>query len=199
MPRPKSYEPDDVLNKAMRLFWSEGYETTSIPKLEKHLGINRFGIYNTFSSKHELFVRALDLYTGSLLELLVEPLETGTEGVKDLRAFAAGFVKFFLSQNLSRGCLLCNSATELGNRDEAVAKHVTAYFDRVESAVSDCLLRARELGELNGDDSALKSRAKLARLTLQGILVDLRLGRSKNETRRALEALIALLTQPQSA
>lgn len=189
MPRPKAYEPDAVLEGAMQLFWTDGFEITSIPKLEKHLGINRFSIYDTFGSKRKLFLKALEFYTGMLIETLVAPLETGTEGLGDLERFLSKFQRLFLGQKAPRGCLLCNTATELGNRDEEIALKVNSYFERVETAVFDCLLRAQDLGELDGGRVMLRDRARVARSCMQGVLMDLRLGRKAPEIRRTLGAL----------
>jgi len=189
MPRPKAYEPDAALQSAMQLFWTDGFEITSIPKLEKRLGINRFSIYDAFGSKRKLFLKALESYTGMLIDTLVEPLESGTDGLGDLERFLSRFQRLFLGQKAPRGCLLCNTATELGNRDEEIALKVNAYFERVETAVFKCLLRAQDLGELDGGRDMLRDRARVARSCMQGVLIDLRLGRRASEIRRALGAL----------
>jgi AcrR family transcriptional regulator len=194
MPRAKAYKPEKVLNDAMQLFWTEGYETTSIPKLEEHLGINRFSIYDSFHSKRELFIRALDVYTTMLINTLVDPLEKGSGGLRDIEDFFSRFQKIFLNQRISRGCLLCNTATELGNRDQEIAKRVVDYFERVERAVFSCLLRARKLSELKGTDSMFRDRARLTRLSMQGVLIDLRLGRTAHELEPSLSALRSYLT-----
>jgi TetR/AcrR family transcriptional repressor of nem operon len=193
MPRAKSYDPEAVVQDAMQLFWAEGFETTSIPKLEKHLGINRFSIYDSFESKRNLFVRALDAYTSMLIGDLVEPLETGTGGLSDLEEFVARFEHLFVDQKATRGCLICNTATEIGHRDEEIADRVDAYFARVEAAVFNCLLRARELGEVQGDKRALRDRARVARTCLQGVLMDLRLRQSKPETMRTINAVTSCI------
>lgn len=193
MPRSKAYDPDVVLENAMKLFWAEGYETTSIPRLEQHLGLNRFSIYDSFQSKRNMFLKALDLYTTMLLDTLVRPLERGTGGLRDLDSFLLRFQQLFVDQKAPRGCLLCNTATELGHRDKEIAERVKAYFERAEMAVLQCLLRAQKLGELEGDRSALKGRARIIRTCMQGVLIDLRLERSGQEIRRTLKALGSVL------
>ena len=62
MPRAKEFDPEMVLDKAMDLFWTKGYEATSIKALVDHMGINRFSLYSTFGDKHQLFLRACDRY-----------------------------------------------------------------------------------------------------------------------------------------
>ncbi|MCE7002789.1 TetR/AcrR family transcriptional regulator [Kibdelosporangium philippinense] len=62
MPRTKEFDPDAVLRSALNLFWRKGYEATSIQDLVDHLGIGRASMYATFGTKHDLYLRALDLY-----------------------------------------------------------------------------------------------------------------------------------------
>ena len=62
MARPKEFDQDKALDKAMTLFWQKGYEATSIQDLVDHLGIGRRSLYDTFKSKHDLFIAALDRY-----------------------------------------------------------------------------------------------------------------------------------------
>jgi len=192
MPRPKAYKPDEVLNKAMLLFWSDGFETTSIPKLEKHLGINRYSIYDSFGSKRDLFLKALASYTGMLIDTLVAPLESGAGGLSDFRRFFAQFETLLAKQKVPRGCLLCNTAIEFGARDPEIADWVKSYFDRLETAILNALLRAQKLDEITGDASLFRDRARVTRSSLQGLLVDLRLKRNSQEIQPALKAVKSL-------
>ncbi|MEE3245254.1 MAG: helix-turn-helix domain-containing protein, partial [Bacteroidota bacterium] len=59
MARLKQYNEEDVLFKAMNLFWKNGFEATSVKMLESELGINKFSIYSSFGSKNGLFLSSL--------------------------------------------------------------------------------------------------------------------------------------------
>jgi TetR/AcrR family transcriptional repressor of nem operon len=189
MPRPKAFDPETKLDDAMGLFWSQGFEPTSIPQLEKHLNINRFSIYATFGNKRSLFIKALRRYTDGLIGGLVKPLEQGSGGIADLDAFLKGFWQRFGAKDSIPGCLLCNTATELGDSDAEIAKQVSDYFERVELAVFECLQRAKSLGEVQGSAEELRNRARLARASLQGLLVELRLAGRTQRSRKTFDAL----------
>ncbi|MBK6426479.1 MAG: helix-turn-helix transcriptional regulator [Blastocatellia bacterium] len=60
MGRPKSFELDDVLDRAIEAFWCKGYEATSIQDLVDEMGINRGSLYATFGDKHALFLAAIE-------------------------------------------------------------------------------------------------------------------------------------------
>ncbi len=62
MPRSKSYDDNIVLERAMNVFWNNGYEATSVRLLEKEMGINQFSIYSSFYSKKKLFIESIRRY-----------------------------------------------------------------------------------------------------------------------------------------
>lgn len=189
MPRPKGFDPETAVDDAMVLFWKQGYEVTSIPQLERHLGINRFSIYDTFDSKRTLFIRSLDRYIGMLRQELVAPLENGEAGLSDIRTFLAQFRGLFLSGDVPPGCMLCNTAIEMGNRDDEIAGLVKAYFDTVEAGFLAAFKRARKRSEIVGTPRDLKARAKALRSALVGVLVELRLAQDPRDTESTIAAL----------
>jgi TetR/AcrR family transcriptional repressor of nem operon len=193
MPRPKAFDPAEKLDEAMIMFWDEGFESTSIPKLEEHLKINRFSIYDTYGDKRSLFTKVLQRYTDGLLHLLVMPLENGTRGIADLRRFLKDFRRHFVGSPVARGCLLCNTATEIGDRDAEIAEAIEAYFERLENALVACLKRARKMGEIGSSNAAIRSHARLMRSSVQGILVDLRLTRDQAKVAPAFRAIEAYI------
>lgn len=191
MPRPKAFDPAVKLDEAVSLFWREGFESTSIPALEKHLKINRFSIYDTYGDKRSLFLRVLDRYTELLVDELIRPLEDGVGGIADLGRFFATFKRKFAGPEVVHGCLMVNTATEIGGRDPDIAARVEAYFDSLERALLACLSRARELGEFEASNADLRSRARILRAGVEGILVELRLGRNSQEVGRTIRAMRA--------
>lgn len=70
MARKKEYIEDEVIERAMNLFWRNGYESTSMQMLEKEMGINKFSIYSSFGSKHGVFLESLKSYKGKVSTLL---------------------------------------------------------------------------------------------------------------------------------
>jgi TetR/AcrR family transcriptional repressor of nem operon len=80
MPRPKEFDREHVLDRAMGVFWSKGYAATSIEDLVAHMGIQRGSLYGTFRDKRTLFLSALDRYQHVVARELVEVLETPGSG-----------------------------------------------------------------------------------------------------------------------
>ena len=87
MPRAKEFTPDTVLEQAMELFWEQGYEATSAQDLVDHTGLSRSSLYNTFGSKQELYLRALDHYRqqdGEMFDHLLEQFDSAHGAIRHL-------------------------------------------------------------------------------------------------------------------
>jgi AcrR family transcriptional regulator len=74
MARPKEFDSDQALDKAMEPFWRQGYEATSIKDLVRHMGINRGSLYNTFGHKHRLFLACMDRYCDNMATMRARPM-----------------------------------------------------------------------------------------------------------------------------
>ena len=81
----------------MQVFWERGYEATSVQDLVQGMGINRFSLYSTFGSKHQLFVAALERYRDTIVADLVGELEQSAAGLAAIRQFFTRLVDFFAS------------------------------------------------------------------------------------------------------
>ena len=112
MPRTKSYTKVEVTQKAMNLFWKNGFKTSSMQLLEKEMGINKFSIYASFGSKEGLLEESLKLYAQKLSSI-IEKLEESEEGIDAIKIYFYDFKKFSIENNMAKGCLVTNTANEM--------------------------------------------------------------------------------------
>src|SRR5713226_10410059 len=131
---PQGVPARRVLDRAMRAFWSRGYEATSIQHLVDRMGIQRGSLYDTFGDKRTLFFAAIDRYdrvvTGKLLAALDEP----ASGKDAIRRFFRLKVDLAVEPGRPRGCLVTNSAAELASRDRGTATKVGAVLTKIEAS-----------------------------------------------------------------
>lgn len=113
MPRKKEYNEQEVTEKAMNLFWRNGYENTSTRMLEKEMGINQFSIYSSFGSKQGVLIESMKCYR-SKLKTITDKLEQSDNGIQDIKQYFYDFIEFSKENELGRGCLITNTSTELG-------------------------------------------------------------------------------------
>ncbi|MFT4804982.1 MAG: TetR/AcrR family transcriptional repressor of nem operon, partial [Psychroserpens sp.] len=86
MARTKQYSEEEVINKAMHLFWRNGYKNTSMQMLEKEMGINKFSIYSSFGNKHGLFLECLKSYKRKVNSIF-EEFKNSNNGLQDIKDF----------------------------------------------------------------------------------------------------------------
>ena len=148
MGRKKNYDRDALLGKAMEIFRDHGFAGTSAEMLVAGLGVNRYSLYAEFGSKQGLFDAALQRYDDEVIERNFGPLEAPGAGVAEVRALLSFFGSAGEGPAAGRGCLLCNTAIELGPEDPSGAGFVQRYFERISGAFHAALENARRGGEL---------------------------------------------------
>lgn len=170
MARPRTFDREDVLDKALETFWKQGYAATSVQDLVDATGVNRASLYNTFGGKHELFVEVLERYQVRWIDFIVETLQQTSSAADGVRNVFERAIKRPGPISDACGCLMTNTATELANRDEVCAEKVRSAFQRIEQAFKDTLERGQQQGEI----SPAKDTRALARFltsNLQGLRV----------------------------
>lgn len=148
MGRKKSYDRDELVAKAVELFRDHGFAGTSTHMLVEDLGINRFSLYAEFGSKQALFEAALQRYDTDVLDRNFGPLEEPAAGIAQVRALLEFYGLAVKGPTFGRGCLLCNTAVELGPNDPSDTKYVKRYFERLSEAFYTALNNAHAQGEL---------------------------------------------------
>lgn len=170
MPRHKQFDQDDALQKAMEVFWSRGFEATSIQDLVANMGINRQSLYDTYGDKHALYLLALDRYREVEGRRLIELLERPGSVKKSLRQLFGEVVEKSLSDRERRGCLMANATSELAGRCKATASRTRGNMATMEGAFYRALLRAKQEGEIEGVRD-FRALARFFHCMLQGLVL----------------------------
>ena len=166
----KSFVPEEALSKAMESFWRQGYDATSVQDLVNSMGINRGSLYDTFGDKHALFLACLDHYNHHRHSNAVGAAGSPDAAKGAIVACIQGLVDQSLGDPLQKGCLITNSAVELGVQDRDVASRVQSVLKRLEAGFYQALGRARAKGEL-GYQGELRPLAQFLTSSLQGLRV----------------------------
>ncbi|MCW2119618.1 TetR/AcrR family transcriptional regulator [Flavobacterium sp. 7A] len=117
MARKKQYIEEQVIEKAMALFWRNGYENTSVRMLEQEMGINQFSIYASFGNKQGVFIESLKAYK-KRIRSITDVLENSNNGIKGIKDYFYSFLEFSKEGLLKKGCLVTNTINEIGDNDE---------------------------------------------------------------------------------
>lgn len=170
MPRHKEFDRDQALHRAMELFWSRGYDATSIQELVGHMGINRQSLYDTFGDKHSLYLQSLDLYREVEAHKMFGVLEPPGTAKKAIRQLFEGVVERALRDSRRRGCFVGNATSQLAGRCRETRLRTRSNLAEAEAAFYKVLLRGKKEGELKGigDPRAI---ARFLYSSLQGLLL----------------------------
>jgi TetR/AcrR family transcriptional repressor of nem operon len=190
--RPKEFERDVVLDRAVQVFWARGYEATSIQHLVDRMGIQRASLYATFGDKRGLFLAAIDRYDEAVTAKLLAALEQAGSGKAAIRRFFRLKVEAALERGRPRGCLVTNSAAELGARDRGTASRIGAVLKKIEAGFHRAVIRAQETGEI---DRAKNPRALARFLTssAQGLSVMAKASPDRAVLEDIVEVILAAL------
>src|SRR5215470_16603711 len=192
MPRPRTFDEQDVVDRAMELFWTRGYEATSLSDLTAELGIHPGSLYRTFGDKHGLFLRALQRYHETRAIPMTPALLAGGRVLPRIRAVLIGLIEIAVQEAEPRGCLVANASGELLPGDEAVGKALDATL----GAVEDAFLAGLQLAEKQGEIPAgldLPGWAATLTMLLQGLQVVVKTDSDPRRLTRSVDGVLELL------
>jgi TetR/AcrR family transcriptional repressor of nem operon len=187
--RPRSFDEQEVIDRAMELFWTKGYEGTSVSDLTTELGVHPGSLYRSFGDKHALFLRALARYRDSQARALAPALLAGGPVLPRLRAVLLGFIELAAEQETPRGCLVANTVGELLPGDKDVALGVGEVLAEVEDGFLQGLRAAARQGEIAGALD-LPSWAAALTMLVQGLQV---VAKADPDPRRLVPGVDAVL------
>ena len=188
--RPRSFDTEAAVERAMGVFWSRGYHATALPDLLRATKLSRGSLYAAFGDKHSLFLRALDRYIADALTRMDVELAPHREPVDGLRAYLAGYVDRTSGARGRRGCLLVATAMELAGRDAEVDLRIGSFFKAMESRVAAVLSRAKAQGRLAEDVEPLSAARILVRF-VEGLRVVGKAGTTPIASQAIADALLA--------
>ncbi len=173
MPRPREFDRDDALNKAMAVFWLKGYAATSTTDLLGAMQIGRQSMYDTFGDKHALYLEALRHYCQQSIAELLDSLQ----GVRGLNG-VANMLSTFASrpeQDHAKGCMGVNAICEFGDRDAEVLAARDASSALLNQALEHALHEAAAAGQMPAD-AHIADAVAFIQATLAGMKISAKAG-----------------------
>jgi TetR/AcrR family transcriptional repressor of nem operon len=191
MARPKEFDPDEALRTAVRVFWRQGYERTSLDMLIREMGISKQSLYDTFGDKRSIYFSAMRHYRRSTNDSLRQ-LFAREKSVRD------AFLKIFGSMiaesrdQHEQGCLLMSANLSRDLSDTEMTKFLHANQREVERIFTAALTRAQEGGEIAPSKNPV-ALAKFFVATIQGMRGLARLNHDRKELEHISRVAISSL------
>ena len=159
MARTKAFDTDEVLDRALHIFWQKGYEGTSMQDLVDGMQINRASIYDTFGNKEQLYLSALQRYLQRNHQQVQQLLAGSSSVRKALEQLLDNMIQESLHDAERKGCFVVNATTGLANRYEEVNQLVLENERRMGFIFEDFIRQGKEQSEISSDqdEGALSS------------------------------------------
>ena len=196
MARPREFDETEALDRAMEVFWKKGYQNTSLDDLQDAMGIQRGSFYNTFGSKKETYLRAIDRYADFMFNggpytqaAHMEP------GLGALAAMCDNYINSVTGDAELRGCFCAHVSKEHRGDDPAVQQAVAKGIERMRGIVKRSIEAAQRDGDLPEEVSA-DGMAMLFMSVAWGIHVMAEAGVPKKDLKKAASQLFVMNQAP---
>ncbi|MFI7691124.1 TetR/AcrR family transcriptional regulator [Nonomuraea sp. NPDC049655] len=192
--RPRAFDKDQALQRALLLFWSRGYGETSIQDLVEALDLERGSLYGAFGDKRQFYLAAVQLYWDTYERELIAALASGPvlPALREVLANPARTPEYASEAGVPQGCMIGNTTAELVPQDAEAREIVARSHDRFTRIVADALRRAQADGEV-ARAATPEAQAQLLLFTVQGLSLVSRAGLDTSVALAAVDALIDAL------
>jgi len=184
--RPRQFDRDEALERAMLLFWERGYESTSVSDLTEAMGISTPSLYGTFGDKKQLFLEAVERYqagNGDFAQLALRDEPTAESAMRRLLLDA---VTAMTRRNRPKGCMVALSATNCAEGSRDVFEALSEQRKFAERAIKSRIAAGAAAGELAvGTD--VDALAGFVTALLNGLAIHARDGVSRPRLRKRVE------------
>ena len=170
MARPREFDKTEALNQAMNVFWTKGYEATSLCDLLEAMTLSKSSFYDTFGSKHEVFLATIDYYKQTVTSQVSAVSGLDAPARKLIESLFDRAVSRMTEEGGRRGCYLNNCAVETALQDPEAAKRICGGFKIMEDTFFALVDRGQKEGEIATEKNA-RALARYLTSSLNGLLV----------------------------
>ena len=192
MARPREFDIEEVLAKALDVFWAHGYDATSMNDLMGATGLTKGSLYKGYSDKKSLFMRALDSYLIRANETLNETAATSESGRSALENIFSSVVRMSTCGGMRRGCFSVNSAIELAPHDADVRNRLRRNTLQKEKTIATIIRRGIADGSLRNTLDPEITASYITTL-MNGLQVRGKLGMSKQQANETVAMAMTAL------
>ena len=190
--RPREFDLDEALDKAIAAFSQLGYHATSLSKLTDAMAITEGSLYKAFRDKRAVFLAAFERYNRQRSDRLALELASARTGREKVKAVLTVYAENSSGKIGRQGCLVVGSAVDLAASDPEMARRAASVLAEHEKRLAGFIREGQEDGSISSRvDSALTARLLLC--LVQGMRVLGKTGRSRDEMDRLIEPAMKLL------
>jgi TetR/AcrR family transcriptional regulator, transcriptional repressor for nem operon len=189
--RPREFEVDEAVRKAMDVFWDRGYHDASLPDLLDGMDLSRGSFYKAFGDKRGIFLRALDTYIDEAVRTVGDMLSANPSPKTAIQNSFLRYVDLSSGKDGLRGCFVTLTAAEMLPGDVEVSAKISRLFRRLQDLFAAAIIRAQALGEIDPAQDE-RTLARFLVCQIQGMRILGKAGADRDDMRAMIN--IALKT-----
>ena len=143
MARPREFEIDDAERRMLEVFWTKGYDGTSMSDIEAVTRLKKQSLYRVFENKRGMYLAALAAYERDHVAAAQEVLQAAPDAKSGFAALLEGVVDSAITLRDRRGCFLCNASVDQAPHDPATAARVATMIEGLEDVFTAALKRGQ--------------------------------------------------------
>lgn len=190
--RPREFDVVTARDAAMQLFWTQGYEATSLSDLLSAMGLSKSSFYQTFESKHALFEQCLVRYGEILIGAMREGLADAPSALAFIRGALTDIAKETRDPMGRRGCLMVNTAAEFAQSDPRIARCVKAGMKASQEVFAEAVAAAQADGSIQSKASP-QALADYLMTSVIGLKTQVKAGASSKQIENIAKLSVAAL------
>lgn len=190
MARPRTFDPDDVLNTALDIFWRKGFHGTSLDDITAATGLAKPSLYAAFGDKNALFLKIIDRYHDVVLRRSERLITSGPSAREAIQTWMESFMPHCSGAKGNRGCLSINTAMDGALEQAELRKSVKRFNTALEKLILARLETDRAQFAKDFDPAAA-ARAIMA--IYSGVMVLSRQSQSPDQVKSVIAQAMKLL------
>ena len=152
--RPRQFDEEQVLDAAMKAFWANGYEATSLADLVSVTGLHKGSLYQAFGDKHALFIQTLNRYLQNVRQHKTRILRNAESPLGDIRAVLHGFIDMSEGEaDCPQGCMAVKTLVEMAPHDAEVQRIMEDHKNVMKTTIESRIAQAQFDGDMAADKS----------------------------------------------
>jgi TetR/AcrR family transcriptional repressor of nem operon len=187
--RPLEFDPEQVLDAAMQVFWASGYEATSLQNLLDAMDLSKSSFYQSFGGKRQLFERCLKRYRNTMAAAMLDSLNQAPSGRQFIEDRLSSVASEACSGEKPRGCLVMNTANEFAQGDPIVAEWVAQGVDQFTAIFKAAVQRAQTEGTITADKDP-EALARFLVSSMSGLKTMVKAGIEGEEIKRIIQIVL---------
>lgn len=190
--RPQEFDSQTVLDSALEVFWTQGYEHTSLQDLLESTGLSKSSLYQEFGSKHELFEKCLVRYTQMMVTGLKQKLASSISPIDFIEEVLLCAALESKETSRPRGCFIFNTVSEFSQNDRSISLIISTSLVAFKDIFSEALAIAKKERLISGSIN-IKDTSSYLVTSMSGVRCMVKGGTSETETRSVVKMILKII------